>query len=125
MGDFMKKILLYAMAVFYVFAGLNHFLNPPFYLRMMPPYLPYHSLLNYVSGIAEIVLGLALFLQPLRRLASFGIIVLLIAVLPANIYMLQAALSGTDFGVPVWALYVRLPFQLVFIFWAWSVKDVE
>ncbi|XDD49656.1 motility protein [Leptospira sp. WS92.C1] len=121
----MKKILLYGMAVFYIFAGLNHFLNSPFYLKMIPPYLPYHSLLTYVSGIAEIVLGLTLFLQPLRKLACYGIIALLIAVLPANVYMLQAALAGTDFGVPIWALYVRLPFQLVFIFWAWGVKDTE
>ncbi|WP_243398028.1 DoxX family protein [Leptospira kmetyi] len=124
-GVFMKKILLYSMSAFYLFAGINHFVNPGFYLRMMPPYLPAHSILNWISGGAEILFALGLWFRPTRTWACYGIILLLIAVLPANVYMLQAALAGEPFGFPIWGLYVRLPFQLVFIAWAWFVRDVE
>ncbi|TGK29528.1 motility protein [Leptospira gomenensis] len=113
------------MSAFYVFAGINHFLNPSFYLRMMPPYLPAHNWLNWISGCAEIVLGAALLFPSARKLASYGVILLLILVFPANVYMLQAALSGENFGVPLWGLFVRLPFQLVFIAWAWFVRDAD
>lgn len=114
----MKIILLYIMASFYVLAGLNHFWNPEFYLKMMPPYLPWHETLNYISGAAEVLLGVLLFFPATRSFAAWGIIALLIAVLPANVYMYQA--RDTVFAsIPVWLLIARLPFQLVFIAWAY------
>src|SRR5262245_57837227 len=75
------------MALAYVVAGLNHFIHPRFYLSIMPPYLPWHLGLVYVSGIAEVFLGLLLLVPKTSRLAAWGIIALLIAVFPANIHL--------------------------------------
>lgn len=113
----MKIILLYVMAIFYVVAGLNHFRSPQIYLRIMPPYLPQPEILNYLSGAAEVLLGLLLFWPVTRSWAAWGIIALLIAVFPANIYMYQA--RETVFkALPAWGLLVRLPLQLLLIVWA-------
>ena len=113
----MKDISLYIMAAFYIFAGYNHFKNPKFYLHMMPPYLPWHRTLNYLSGAIEVFLGLLLLCPEYSTAAAWGIIALLIAVYPANIYHLTSAKPGGKF--PKWGLWLRLPFQAVFIAWAW------
>ena len=99
------------MVVFFVAAGANHFLSPTFYLELMPPYLPWHLGLIYVSGIAEIVLGVAVVNPRMRKAAGWGLIALLVAVFPANIY---AALHGFH-SVPTWILWARLPLQFVLI----------
>jgi uncharacterized membrane protein len=79
------RISLGLMALFYVLVGINHFRDPGFYLKMMPPYLPWHAQLVLLSGVAEIGLGLALLVPPLRIYAAWGIVALLIAVFPANL----------------------------------------
>lgn len=112
-----KTILKYLLCIFFVFAGVMHFVNPDFYLKMMPPYLPWHLGLVYLSGVFEIVLGILLIIPKYTRLAAWGLIALLIAVFPANIYLamnpqLMPNASPT-------AHLIRLPFQLVFIAWAW------
>ena len=100
-------------------AGVNHFIQPEIYLKMMPPYLPLHAELVYLSGFAELVLGALLLVPPLRRFAAYGIIALLLAVFPANLYMFTSGI----FEIPEWLLLLRLPFQLVFIVWAlWHTK---
>jgi uncharacterized membrane protein len=112
-----QKISLSIMAVFYVAAGINHFVNPLFYKRIMPPYLPWHFPLIYLSGAAEIVLGACLLPVRTRKLAAWGIIILLIAVFPANVQML---LNYQDEKNPdVWIAIVRLPLQLLLIWWAY------
>jgi len=115
-----KKILLWVMVAFYVFAGVNHFLRPAFYVNIMPPYLPWHLELVYLSGIAEIVLGIGLAFPRTRSLAAWGVIALLIAVFPANLHQaindVPMAGSTESIGVIRW---IRLPFQVVFILWAW------
>jgi uncharacterized membrane protein len=114
----LKKAGLYAMAAFYIMAGFNHFRDPGFYLRMMPPFLPAHELLVQLSGIAESGLGLALLFKTLRPYAAWGIIALLLAVFPANFYMYQNRETlFADFSAT--ALLVRLPLQLVLIAWAY------
>lgn len=115
---FVKLLLKYLLAIFFVLAGANHFRDPDFYLKMMPPYLPYHTALNYLSGGFEIVLGVMLLIQRFTRLAAWGIIALLIAVFPANIYMAMNAERFPDINPIV--LLVRLPFQVLFIAWAYS-----
>lgn len=107
----------YLLAVFFIAAGLNHFANPAFYLKMMPPYLPWPAVMNYLSGALEILLGAVVFLPRYTRLAGWGLIALLIAVFPANLYMAQNSHLFPEFR-PM-ALWIRLPFQLVFILWAW------
>lgn len=112
-----KRVLLWIMAILYVLAGINHFVKPEFYVRIMPDYLPWHLALVYVSGVAEIVLGVAVLIPRLRRLAAWGIIALLVAVFPANVYAAVNEITLIS-GDPVWN-WVRLPFQGVFILWAW------
>ena len=113
----MKEISLYIMAVLYILAGINHFVSPKFYLHIIPPYIPGHKAVNYISGGTEISLGLLLLYPPYSALGAWGIIVLLVAVFPANIYHLTSAKPGR--GIPIWILVLRIPFQGVLILWAW------
>ena len=115
-----KRILLVAMAAFYVVAGANHFLRPDFYLVMMPPYLPWHAALVAISGAAEIVLGLLVLVPAFRHVAAWGLIVLLLAIFPANVHIAlhDVPVFGRSDGLGVWN-WVRLPFQGVLIAWAW------
>ena len=109
----MKNISAYLIGVAFILAGANHFINPEFYLQMMPPVLPVHEVLNYASGIAEIMLGALLFIPKTKVAAAWGLIILLIAVYPANIYMAMEA--GKSIEVSPVVAYIRLPFQFLFI----------
>ncbi len=114
----LKSIFQYLLAIFFILAGANHFINANFYLQMMPPYLPWHLFLVYLSGVFEIVLGIMVLIPSLTSIAGWGLIALLIAVLPANIHM---ALHPDLFpSIPPIALWIRLPFQAVFIAWAYA-----
>jgi uncharacterized membrane protein len=115
-----RRIGLWVMAAFYVAAGLNHFRDPEFYLPMMPPILPWHPELVWGSGVAEVALGLAVLVPALRRAAAWGLIALLIAVFPANLYVAleNVPIGGRAEGLGIWN-WVRLPFQALFIAWAW------
>jgi len=109
---------LYLMAILYILAGLNHFRNPGMYIRIIPPFFKNPKLINNLSGAAEILLGILLMLSFTSRLAAWGIIALLIAIFPANIYMLQN--KKASFGLPKWILFVRLTLQIVLILWAYQ-----
>lgn len=121
----MKKFFLILMCFFYIFAGINHFRNPNFYLDMIPPYFPAHALLNMLAGIIEIFLGIGLIFKRSRRIAAWGVIALLIAIFPANIYMYTNNISPGGSPVPEWVALLRLPFQLVFIWWAYLYTKPE
>ena len=108
-----KQILKWLLAIAFVLAGINHFLNPAFYLRMMPPVLPAPLFLIYLSGVFEIALGILLLLPKFTRFAAWGLIALLIAVFPANIYMAMNPQIFSEFSST--ALYLRLPLQLLLI----------
>lgn len=114
------KLLRYALSIFMVFAGLMHFINPDFYLQMMPPWLPAHGFLVALSGIIEIALGLVILRDRWVYLGSIGVILLLLAVYPANIFMAMNAQLFPD--MPAWMLWARLPFQFLFLAWAWSIR---
>jgi uncharacterized membrane protein len=112
-----KIALRVVLALFFVAAGVNHFLNPVFYRRMMPAYVPFHVFFVQISGVAEIALGLLLLIPPLSAVAAWGLILLLIAVFPAN---LQMALHPETFPeLRPAALWLRLPLQAVLIAWAY------
>jgi uncharacterized membrane protein len=110
----MRIILRWLAAVFFVMAGTFHFLKPEMYLQIMPPYFPAPQLLVAVSGAAEIAGGIGLLIRPLQRAAGWGLIALLIAVFPANIYMMQ---HPEKFHFAPWILLARLPLQVVFVAW--------
>jgi uncharacterized membrane protein len=110
-----KTISKYLLAIFMIGAGTMHFVNPDFFLKIMPPYLPFHKELVLASGMCEILLGVLLLIPQCSQLAAWGIIALLIAVFPANIYLYQnqEILPAS----PVIHL-LRLPLQAVLILWA-------
>ncbi len=116
-----KKLALLGLGVFFVGGGVNHFLNPDFYVGIMPPYLPAHLELVYLSGVFEILGGILVLVPRVRAVAGWGLVVLLLAIFPANIHM---ALSPEQFPeLPVFAHYLRLPLQAVFIAWAyWATR---
>lgn len=105
------------MALVYIIAGLNHFRTPKLYKKIIPSYLPNPCLLNQLSGIAEIVLGIALFIPELRPYAAWGVIALLIAVFPTHVYMFQN--KKASMGLPKVVLLLRMPLQLLLIYWAY------
>lgn len=109
---------LYVMAFLYVAAGLNHFRNPKLYVRIIPPYFPNPKGLNIASGALEVVLGIALCVPLVSAFAAWGIIALLIAVFPANIYMYMHEPAGLGIARH-WRL-LRLPVQALLILWAWA-----
>jgi uncharacterized membrane protein len=105
------------MAVMYIVAGIFHFIKPKAYLRIMPRYIPSHKLLVYLSGIAEIALGVALLFPETKDLAIYGIILMLLIFLLVHFYMLSSKKAGV--GISVWILLLRLPLQFVLIWWAY------
>ena len=104
-------------------AGVMHFANPEFFMRIMPPYLPLHAELVIVSGVCEILLGILLLVPQASRLAAWGVVALLIAVFPANIYLYQN--QNLTPSSP-FIHFLRLPLQGVFILWAyWHTKPTD
>ena len=118
-GMTIKSIVRGLAAAFFIVAGLNHFRDPAPYLAMMPPWMPWPEILDKVAGGAEIAGGFGLLMAHFRRPAAWGLLALLVAVFPAN---LQVALHGWP-GVPIepWILWLRLPFQLIFMALVWWV----
>ena len=108
---------LYAMALLYVLAGINHFRVPRLYYKIIPSYFSNPKLLNIISGAAEIVLGITLCIPQLSKYAAWGIIGLLIAIFPANLYMFQN--DKASMGLPKWVRAIRLPIQFLLIYWAY------
>ena len=117
-----KRVSLIIMIVFYIVAGINHFRNHTAYYTIIPSYLPNPVLINIVSGIAEIALGILLIFPLTRKFAAYGVILLLIAFIPAHICMIQNGwCMSNGFCLPAWATWVRLfPLQFVLMWWAWS-----
>lgn len=113
----LKTLSRYLFGALFVAAGVNHFANPSFYIRIMPPYLPWHLELVYASGVAEAGLGVLLLFRRWAVWAGWGLIGLLVAVFPANLHMaLHAELFPT---LPELGLWLRLPLQGVLIAWAY------
>jgi uncharacterized membrane protein len=111
------RIARVLMGSLYVVAGVAHFVITRNYVRIMPDYLPAHRELVLISGAAEIAGGLGVLIPATRRPAAWGIVILLIAVMPANIWMAQH--PDLTPGVPPWLLWLRLPLQIPLIWWAW------
>ena len=102
------------MAVFFTGVGIHHFTDPAPYLAIMPPYLPAHIELVYISGIFEVLGGIGLLVPKTRRWAAWGLIALLVAVYPANIHMLVNDVYLPDMPKERWILWARMPMQFVF-----------
>jgi uncharacterized membrane protein len=107
------------MAIFFVLAGARHFITPEYYELMMPKYLPVHlhRTLIYISGFFAILGGVGLMIPRLRSFSAWGIMSLLLAVLPANIYMWTHNVELPNSSTPGWFLLLRIPLQFLLIAW--------
>ena len=119
--NYFKNFTVIIMSIFYIQIGIKHFTDYKWFMNIMPPYLPYHKELVFLSGFFEIIFGLMILSNRLRFYASWGIILLLIAVFPDNIYLAQT--NGAALDTTPLIAWGRLPFQLVFIVFAhWHTK---
>ncbi len=113
----MRRALVWGIpGVLFIAAGALHFVRPAMYQQIVPPQLGHPAALVAISGVAEIAGGIGLLVPPARRAAGFGLIALLLAVWPANIYM---AVEAKRFAAiaPAWALWARVPLQAALIWW--------
>jgi uncharacterized membrane protein len=108
---------LVLMSALYVLAGIGHFIQPGFFLKITPKWVPYPELTNFVVGAVEVLLAMFLWISVLRSYAAIGVILLLLAVFPANVYHFQKARRKRQHVV---ATAIRLPFQALLIYWAYT-----
>ena len=119
----LKFILKVLFAILFISAGILHFVMPDFFVRIVPPILPAPLFIVYLSGIVEIALGILLLVPKFSRFAAFGLIALLVAVFPANIYMAINPQTFADYDQLM--LYLRLPIQFLLIFCAYRLTKIE
>lgn len=125
-----KRPLLYVMATLYIVAGVLHFIVPELYVQIVPPIFPAPLALVYLSGLAEIAVGIGLLIPELRQYAAWATVALLIGIFPANIYMAThgVVIEGLPGGGDPSELvrWGRLPLQGVLILWAlWYTRPIE
>lgn len=122
--DRLKTPLVYVMGTVYVVAGVAHFLVPDLFAQIVPPQLPAPTALVYLSGLAELALGIGVMLPRTRRVAAWGLVALLLAVFPANVYMATSGVVIEGAPPPIrdpsaLGRWGRLPLQAVLVAWAW------
>jgi uncharacterized membrane protein len=121
----LKRYSLFVLSGFYIFAGINHFLNPEFYLPLIPDYFSNAEFINVLAGLAEIFLGIGLLIKKVRRLAIIGIVLMLLAFIPSHVYFIQKG-SCIDGGLCVsnWIGWIRLviihPILIAWPLWYWK-----
>jgi uncharacterized membrane protein len=112
-----QRIGVLLAAIFYAAAGALHFITPAPYLRIMPPCIPWHVFMVRASGVGEILGGLGLLVSGTRRAAAWGLIALLIAVFPANIYVATHPVEAGAASIAPLLRWGRLPLQLLLAWW--------
>lgn len=127
MKKYLPKIAVLLLGVFFLFGGINHFINPDFYLPLIPDYFPNPSLLNILSGAGEVAAGIAVLLPTTRKLGCNAILFLLIAFLPAHIYFIQKGGCLSDsLCVPAWVAWLRLlVIHPILIYWAYKCRTIK
>jgi uncharacterized membrane protein len=118
-----KAITRVVVAIAMVTVGVMHFTGAPFFVAIVPSYLPYPTALVAISGVAEIAGGVGLLVPFTRRAAAFGLIALYIAVFPANINMAIHHIEPGGTPISSFALWARLPFQALFIWVAYWLRN--
>ena len=110
-----KVLSVYTMGVFYLIVGVQHFTNPSFFIEIVPPFLVFHEAIVYISGFFEIVIGVLLILRKTRKIGSYLIIFLLVAVFPANLYLYLSEIPREALQITKSQALIRLPFQIPLI----------
>lgn len=121
-GKLQKSILIIISSIFYTIVGVKHFIEPDYFLSIIPPYLPFHIELVYISGFFEILFGLMILFPKYRYYGSIGLILLLIAVFPANIYLAQNKEAQEAIGASQQIAIWRLPMQGILIWIAYWIR---
>ena len=122
--NYIKLITIYFMSIAYTYVGVRHFIDPDFFLAIMPNYLSMHLFFVYLTGLMEVVFGLLLAFRKTRKFASYGLIILLLMVFPANIHLVESELSQSILEVSKVQTIIRLPFQGLFLILAyWHSKN--
>lgn len=119
----MPRIPLLFIALFFIIGGIAHFVAADFFILMMPDYLGYHKQLVSISGVFEVLGAIGILVPKTRLLAAYGLIALIIAVYPANINM--AVHADHYKNISAFFLYIRLPVQLLFIWFVWWAVTPE
>ena len=114
-----KTISVYVLSLLYIIVGVKHFINPDFFIAIVPSYIKWKFEAVIISGFFEIIGGIGVLVHRFRKIAGWGLFALLIAVYPANIYMAITPNAFPD--IPVYILYFRLALQLLFFYWAYTV----
>lgn len=110
----------YIIGGLFLITGILHFVKPQFFLKIMPDYIPYHLAMVYISGAAEILGGLGVIFDQTQVWAGWGLILLLIAVFPANINMTLESVQKSGYtSLFSLATIIRLPLQFVLIYWVY------
>ena len=117
-----KSFLIIISSIFYVIVGIKHFIEPEYFLSIVPPYLPYHLELVYVSGLFEVLFGILILLPKYRYYGAIGLILLLIAVFPANIYLAQNEIAQEAIGATQEIARWSLPIQGILIWIAYFIR---
>ena len=117
-----KSFLIIISSIFYVIVGIKHFIEPEYFLSIVPPYLPYHLELVYISGLFEILFGLLILFPKYRYYGAIGLILLLVAVFPANIYLAQSKEAQEAIGATQEIATWRLPIQGVLMWIAYYIR---
>lgn len=124
-----KKLIILTMVLFYVFAGINHFINPLTYINLIPPYLPFPEALNYLAGFFEIVFATLIIPTKTRKYASWAIILMLLAFMPTHIFMIQRAnldpLTLGKFRISPLIAWIRIPLQAILVLWAYWCSQTK
>ncbi len=125
-----KKINLAVFCLFYFAAGCNHFLHPANYLKIIPLYFPFKLFINYASGTLEIICSVLMIFSAPRKFSMYLTIALLIAFIPAHIYLIQlGGCVSKSFCFPSWVAWIRLfPLQFILIWWAfetWKLMEPD
>ena len=119
-----KLLTIYVMSFMYVFIGIRHFTNPQYFLDIVPPQLPFKLFLVYLTGLIEIVGGVAIFLPKTRKAGAYLLIFLLVSVFPANIYLYVSETPQSLLGISKMDALIRMPFQTPLILLAyWHSKE--
>jgi uncharacterized membrane protein len=117
-----KSFLIIISSIFYVIVGIKHFIDPSYFLSIVPPYLPFHLELVYISGFFEVLFGIMILIPRYRYSGSIGLILLLIAVFPANIYLAQNEIAQEAIGASQEIATWRLPVQGIFIWITYYIR---
>ena len=125
MRETLKNITVYSISLLYLGVGFKHFTDIEFFLVIVPPYIPYPELMVYVSGLFEIVFGVLLIPRKTRKYGALGLLILLIAVFPANIYLFTSEIAQNTFGISRYDALIRLPFQAPLILLAYWHSKTE